>query len=421
LSNHKNPPLKVGVVGIGWAGQQHIDAYKKIDGVELVAVAAMEEDLLRKIKDEHSVPHTFARWEDLIELDGLDAVSVAVPTFLHAPIAIAALERGLHVLSEKPLARNGEEGLQMVEAARKAGRVLDVAFNHRRRGDIQKLKGIIDDGELGRPYYAKASWLRRQGIPMLGSWFTNPALAGGGPLADIGVHVLDYALHLLGEPRVLSVSASTHSELGPRGLGGNARYTAMKSSHKFEVEDFASAFIRLEGGGTLILEAGWAAYRDEEDLMDFTVYGTDGGAELRAVGASNAPVADVRVFKEKDGENADYVVVAEPGRAHQAVVEDFVDAVRGGETVWGAHDGSLALTRALVLDACYQSALEQPAGNHGRDVPQRHARRHRGRAQGLLPGFRHHHRHARRPGARALRGDPRRHGRAPMVGARGPR
>jgi predicted dehydrogenase len=354
-----SPPLRVGVIGIGWAGQQHIKAYKDMDGVELVAVAAMEADLLAAIKDEYSVPHTFARWEDLIELEGLDAVSVAVPTFLHAPIAVAALERGLHVLSEKPLARNGEEGRQMVEAARKAGRVLDVAFNHRRRGDIQKLKSIMDDGELGRPYYAKASWLRRQGIPMLGSWFTNPALAGGGPLADIGVHVLDYALHLLGEPKVLSVSASTHSELGPRGLGGNARYTAMKSAHKFEVEDFASAFIRLEGGGTLILEAGWAAYREEADLMDFTVYGTDGGADLRAVGASDAPVADLRIFKEKDGENADYTVVAEPGRAHQAVVEDFIEAVRAGESVWGAHDGSLALTRALVLDACYKSALEQ--------------------------------------------------------------
>ncbi|WP_314192354.1 Gfo/Idh/MocA family oxidoreductase [uncultured Arthrobacter sp.] len=351
--------LKVGVVGLGWAGQQHLKAYTKLEGVQVVAIAAMEQDLLKQFQAEYSIPHAYSRWEDMIGLEELDAISVAVPTFLHAPIAIAALERGLHVLSEKPLARNGEEGRTMVEAARKAGRVLDVAFNHRRRGDIQKLKEIVDDGELGRPYYAKASWIRRSGIPMLGSWFTNPELAGGGPLADIGVHVLDYSLHLLGEPKVLSVSASTHSELGPRGLGGNQRYTAMKSSHKFEVEDFASAFIRLEGGGTLILEAGWAAYRDEDDLLDFTVFGTDGGAELRAVGASNAPVGHLRIFKEKDGENADYKVVAEPGRAHQAVVEDFVGAVRGGETVWGAHDGSLALTRALVLDACYQSAREQ--------------------------------------------------------------
>ncbi|MFJ4262678.1 Gfo/Idh/MocA family protein [Paenarthrobacter nicotinovorans] len=351
--------LKVGVVGIGWAGQQHLKAYSNIDGVEIVAVAGMEPELLALLKEEYSIPHAFARWEDMIELKDLDAVSVAVPTFLHAPIAIAALERGLHVLSEKPLARNAVEGQAMVDAARKAGRVLDVAFNHRRRGDIQALKNVIDEGTLGRPYYAKASWLRRQGIPMLGSWFTNPALAGGGPLADIGVHVLDYSLHLLGEPKVLAVSASTHSELGPRGLGGNARYTASNSSHKFEVEDFASAFIRLEGGGTLILEAGWATYRDERDLMDFTVYGTDGGADLRSVGASENPVADVHIFTEKDGQNADFEVVAEPGKAHQAVVDDFVAAIRGGETVWGSHDGSLALSRALVLDACYKSALEQ--------------------------------------------------------------
>lgn len=353
-------PLRVGVVGIGWAGQQHLKAYQNIKGVEVVALAGMEADLLSQLRSEYSIPHTFEKWEDMIELKDLDAISVAVPTFLHAPIAIAALNRGLHVLSEKPIARNGDEGQQMVDAARTAGRVLDVAFNHRRRGDIQTLKQIIDAGELGRPYYAKASWLRRQGIPMLGSWFTNKDMAGGGPLADIGVHVLDYALHLLGEPKVLSVSASTHSELGPQGRGGNARYTAMNTNFAFEVEDFASAFLRFEGGGTLILEAGWATYREPEDLMDFTIYGTDGGAELRAVGASNTPVADLRIFKDdaKGGGNADYAPVAQPGLAHQAVADDFVAAIRGGESVWGAHDGSLALGRARIIDACYRSAAE---------------------------------------------------------------
>ena len=356
--NDQHPVLRVGVVGIGWAGQQHLKAYRNIEGVEIVALAGMEAELLSQLQSEYDIPHTFAKWEEMIELEGLDAISVAVPTFLHAPIAIAALGQGLHVLSEKPIARNGDEGQQMVDAARSAGRVLDVAFNHRRRGDIQTLKTIIDAGDLGRPYYAKASWLRREGIPMLGSWFTNKDMAGGGPLADIGVHVLDYALHLLGEPKVLSVSASIYSELGPQGRGGNARYTAMNTNYAFEVEDFASAFIRLEGGGTLILEAGWATYRDTEDLMDFTVYGTDGGAELRAVGASNTPVADLRVFTDKDGTNADYMPVAQPGLAHQAVADDFIKAIRGGESVWGAHDGSLALSRARTIDACYQSAAE---------------------------------------------------------------
>lgn len=351
--------LRVGVVGIGWAGQQHLKAYDSLEGVRIVSLAGMEQDLRDSLKAEYSIPNAFAGWEEMLEHGGLDAISVAVPTFLHAPIAIAALERGLHVLSEKPIARNAVEGQAMVDAARKAGRVLDIAFNHRRRGDIQALKEVIDDGGLGRPYYAKASWLRRSGIPMLGSWFTNPELAGGGPLADIGVHALDYALHLLGEPKVVAVSATTHSELGPRGLGGNHRYTAMATSHAFEVEDFASAFLRLEGGGTLLIEAGWASYRETDDLLDFMVYGTDGGAELKVQGVPFAPVGQLRVFTEKDGENADYVPSALPGRAHDGVVEDFVTAVRGGAGVWGEHDGSLALYRAQIIDACYLSAREQ--------------------------------------------------------------
>ena len=351
--------LRVGVVGIGWAGQQHLMAYNALEGVRIVALAGMEQELRDSLQAEYSIPNGFDDWKDMLDHGGLDAISVAVPTFLHAPISIAALERGIHVLSEKPIARNAVEGQAMVDAARKAGRVLDVAFNHRRRGDIGALKEVIDDGGLGRPYYAKASWLRRSGIPTLGSWFTNPELAGGGPLADIGVHALDYALHLLGEPKVLAVSAATHSELGPQGRGGGSRYSAQATSHAFEVEDFASAFLRLEGGGTLLIEASWATYRETDDLLDFTVYGTDGGAELKVQGAPFPPVGQLRVFTDKDGESADYVPPVLPGRAHDAVVEDFVTAVRGGPEAWRGHDGSLALYRAQIIDACYQSAREQ--------------------------------------------------------------
>jgi predicted dehydrogenase len=351
--------LRVGVVGIGWAGQQHLKAYDSLPGVRIVSLAGMEQELRDSLQAEYSIPKAFADWKEMLEHGSLDAVSVAVPTFLHAPIAVAALERGIHVLSEKPIARNAAEGQAMVDAARKAGRVLDVAFNHRRRGDIQALKGVIDDGGLGRPYYAKASWLRRSGIPTLGSWFTNPELAGGGPLADIGVHALDYALHLLGEPKVVAVSAATHSELGPQGRGGGKEYSALASAHAFEVEDFATAFLRLEGGGTLLIEASWATYRETDDLLDFTIYGTDGGAELKVQGAPFPAVGQLRVFTDKDGESADYVPPVLPGRAHDAVVEDFITAVRGGEAVWGEHDGSPALYRAQIIDACYQSALEQ--------------------------------------------------------------
>ncbi|MEC5199283.1 putative dehydrogenase [Arthrobacter sp. PL16] len=350
---HGQRRLRVGVVGIGWAGRQHLEAYANSDDVEIIGLAGMEPDLLAELQARYGIPHAVERWEDLIALEGLDAVSVAVPTFLHAPITVAALEHGLHVLSEKPIARNGDEGQLMVDAARRAGRVLEVAFNHRRRGDIAALKRVLDDGVLGRPYYAKASWLRRSGIPSLGSWFTNREMAGGGPLADIGVHIIDYALHLLGEPKVLSVSASTYSELGPKGRGGGV-YGAQAAGSAFEVEDFASAFIRLDGGATLLVEAGWAAYRDEDDVMDFRVYGTDGGAEMRRVGTANSAVESLHVYTEE----GDFDPEVGPSPGHQGVVDDFLAAVRAGEAQWTRHDGGVALHRARIVDACYASAAQ---------------------------------------------------------------
>ena len=156
------------------------------------------------------------RWEDLLEVDGLDAVSVAVPTFLHAPISIAALERGLHVLCEKPIARTVDEAAAMVQAARSAGRVLDVAFNKRRRGDIQQAREVVAAGRLGHPLLRQGLVVARSRDPRLGSWFTRKDLAGGGPLLDIGIHVLDYALFVLGSPEVTTVSASTYDLLGRR-------------------------------------------------------------------------------------------------------------------------------------------------------------------------------------------------------------
>lgn len=351
--------LKVGVIGLGWAGQQHLAAYTELPDVDVVAIAGQETDLLNSLGEKYNVPHLLESWTDLLDVPDLDAVSVAVPTFLHAAISIAALERGIHVLSEKPIARNGEEGQLMVDAARKAGRVLEVAFNHRLRNDIQELSRVISAGEIGRPYYARASWLRRRGIPMLGSWFTNRDKSGGGPLIDIGVHVLDYSLHLMGEPRVLSVSASTYSELGPRGLGGSARETADQGrASAFEVEDFASAFLRLEGGGTLILESSWASYRDPEDLLDFSVLATEGGADLKVRSAKPFSPGELTIYRDTDGENDDTTTSLTTKPGHPEVVSTFVKHVLDPNT-WAEQDGSLALNRARIIDACYLSAAEQ--------------------------------------------------------------
>jgi predicted dehydrogenase len=344
--------LKAGVVGLGWAGQQHMDAYAHLPGVELVAIAGMEDEPRAALGEKYGIMRLYRDWKELVADGELDVVSVAVPTFLHAPIAVGALDAGIHVLSEKPIARTGPEAESMVEAAHRAGRVLEVAFNHRRRGDIQALKAAIDSGQIGRPYHARAVWLRRAGIPALGSWFTNREMAGGGPLIDIGVHVLDYALHLFGEPRVTAVSAVTHSELGVRGRGGAAGNKQDVGS-AYEVEDLASLLLRLEGGGSIVLETSWAAYRPAGDEFGITLYGTEGGADLRVV--DYAPAGELTIFTGEGESISDVSVKADPGRGHTAVVETFLEHVTDRDN-WSRYDGSSALDRARVIDAAYESA-----------------------------------------------------------------
>ncbi len=349
--------LRAAVVGLGWAGQQHAAAYAAQPGVELVALAGMEEPVLAAVGARYGVERLARRWEDVLDVEGLDVLSVATPTYLHAPIAVAALERGVHVLSEKPMARTGAEAGAMVRAARRAGRVLDVAFNHRRRGDVRKLAEVVGSGRLGRPYYAKGWWLRRAGIPTVGSWFTQAELAGGGALVDIGVHVLDFALSVLGRPRVTAVSATTHDLLGQAGFGSNpaSRKTGGGGSTAFEVEDLASAFLRLEGGAALLVEASWAAHRADGDEFGLTLYGTEGGAELRV--ADYAPSGSLVLFADDAGVAAQTRLAAPPGRGHDEVVEEFLAKVRAGDP--GAHDGAAPAELARIVDACYLSAAEQ--------------------------------------------------------------
>jgi len=349
--------LRVGVIGVGWAGQQHLAAYHSLPGVRIAGIAGLEEPVRAALAAQYGVERHVAQWEELLDGGDLDAVSVAVPTFLHAPIAIAALEHGMHVLAEKPIARTGAEADSMVRAARTAGRVLDVAFNHRQRGDIQELKGAIDGGRLGRPYYAKAWWLRRTGIPTLGSWFTRAELAGGGPLVDIGVHVLDYSLFLLGYPAVTAVSASTYDLLGSAGFGSNTESSksGATAAKTFDVEDLATVFMRLEDGGTLLVEASWAAHRADGDEFGVTLYGTQGGAEL--IVEDYAPSGSLRIFSDDDGAPIATRVTSRPGRGHDAVVEQFVGKLRSGR--WREHDGAGAAELARVVDACYRSAAEQ--------------------------------------------------------------
>ncbi|HEY4384171.1 MAG TPA: Gfo/Idh/MocA family oxidoreductase [Ktedonobacteraceae bacterium] len=351
-------PVRVGIIGLGFAGEASLKGYKQLSNVEVVALAGLEEDRLHQLGQTYNIPHLYREYQDLLAHEDIDAVSIAVPNALHAPVAIAALERGLHVLSEKPLARTGEEAKLMVQAAIKANRVLQVVFNHRERDDIQKLKQYIDEGGLGKIYYAKVYWMRRRGIPGAGSWFVNKQLAGGGPLIDLGVHMLDIALFLLGEPEVVTVSASTYNELGSRGLGVDANSRKSGAGHAYEVEDLASAFMRLSTGATLTLETSWATHSSYGDDYGIILYGTEGGAEVKVKNYSS--VDTLRIYTDVAGAPAEIAPKVQGGGLHAAVTREFIERITSGN--WSLYPGRDGLRRARIIDACYASA------QHGREV-----------------------------------------------------
>ena len=349
--------VRVGIIGLGWAGETHLKAYQQVPGVRVLAVAGPEQDRGQMLTSTYQVPTHYTTYEELLANAEIDAVSVCVPNYLHAPIGLAALRAGKHVLSEKPLSLNGDEAKMLVDAAQAAGRTLAVAFNHRRRGDANVLKQHIDDGGLGRIYYAKAYWMRRSGIPGLGSWFTSKQQAGGGPLIDLGVHVLDLAMWLLGEPEVRSVSAAAYAELGPRGRGGRVGGSTKfgeGSIAPYEVEDLATAFIRLEGGVTLLLETSWATYSSAGDDFGVVLYGTEGGAEIDV--KNYGWEQTLQIFSDVGGIPADIRPRVIRGDGHLGVVRDFITSIRTGEDP--LRGGLEGLRRTRIIDAVYASALQ---------------------------------------------------------------
>lgn len=348
-------PLRVGVIGLGM-GAVHLEAYAAMPDVEVVALAGKEEARLAELGAQFGVRHLLADWADLVTLPDVDAVSIATPNALHHPITMAALAAGKHVFCEKPIAIDTAQAKEMVQAARDNDRVLEVAFNHRRRADVQYARTYLTSVGIGRVYHSRASWRRRAGIPGLGSWFTSKAMAGGGALIDLGPHVLDSLLFLLGEPRVVSVSAVTHGALGRAGYGSWDRADQMSSAKgAFEVDDLASALFRLDDGSSVAFEISWAGHGVDTDDISIELLGIEGGLRLFIPQYSSDDT--LRIYRDEAG--APVTITPEVhvvGGEHPLVIREFVDAIASGD--WDAHRGDFALHRTAVLDACYRSAAE---------------------------------------------------------------
>jgi predicted dehydrogenase len=344
--------LRFGVIGLG-IGRQHIKGIQKCSGADVAAICDIDENRLESVGDEYKINERYMDYHVMLERDDIDALCVCTPNHLHAEMAFDALSCGKHVLVEKPMTTNVPDAEQMVNVAHSAKRILQVVFNHRHRGDVQALKTAIDQGHLGRIYHTKAWWLRRNGIPGMGSWFTQKDMSGGGPLIDLGVHMLDIALYLMGEPKVLTVSAAAYSELGQKGIGGNPRTLKTIVGSTYQVEDLASAFIRLEEDATMLLETSWASYRANDDEFGITLYGTEGGAEIKVVNYDQDDT--LTIYRDMAGIPGDTKLHTIKGEGHYAVVQQFTDRIRDKQ--WHLHNGRQGLARTRIIDACYRSAI----------------------------------------------------------------
>jgi predicted dehydrogenase len=332
----------MGVVGLGM-GRAHIRGYQTHPQSEMVAICDLDGQRLDAAAAELGIPQRYRDAGEMLRRAELDAVSIAVPNKDHASLTIAALQAGLHVLCEKPMAMNAREAARMNAAARRARRNLMINFSFRFTEASFALKQQVDSGVVGDIYFGRSVWHRRRGIPGLGGWFCAKERSGGGPLIDLGVHRLDLALWLMGYPEPVAVTGSTYDVI--------ARERARREKRPYTVEDLACGLIKFANGATLILEASWALNIREREHMLTQLCGTRGGLVHRNVGGGYEFVGEV--YTEEGGDlytkTLDGRTAPTPSSYHE-----FVDSILEKRPPLATGEQGLKVMK--ILDGIYRSA-----------------------------------------------------------------
>ena len=258
----------VGIVGCGGIARgAHWPFYKNDKRVKVVAVC----DIIKEraegfVRDCYPEAAVYTDYRDLVAREDIDCVDICTPNYLHSEIAVAAFAHGKNVFSEKPDAVSPEKAIAMKEAAEKAGKLLMVMRNNRFADASAYMKKYIEAGRMGEIYAGRCAWQRRRGIPGKGGWFTTKAQSGGGPLIDLGVHMIDLAVWLMGNPRPVAVSGNTFCKFASNDVSDsvNSNFGDKKAGGTFDVEDLAMGMIRFDNGAVLQIEFSWASNVKEE-------------------------------------------------------------------------------------------------------------------------------------------------------------
>ena len=333
--------IRVGIIGTGWIADAHIVSYLKQPDVEIVAGADIIPGKAAAFFKKHGVENVKCDYKDGEEMVNdkslkLDAVSICTYNRQHAPCAIQALKAGVHVLLEKPFTVTTEEAIEVMKAEKESGKVLSIGFQPRFDENMKMVKEIVQSGDLGQIYYIQTGGGRRRGIPTpFGTTFIEDETAGLGALADIGCYSLDMILNALGYPKPLTVSGYKSDFFGK-----DSNYVGYKECghpeyyKKFGVDDFAAAFIRLEGGIIIDFRIAWAMNLDTSG--DTIIYGTKGALRIPSTEDWNGSIGgDLTIYHEVAGKQAETIIPKIPDKAGAPTnfdkkIRTFIDACKNG-------------------------------------------------------------------------------------------
>jgi len=336
--------LKYGIIGTGGIAMgKHLPGYSELrEDIEIVAACDIDETKLKDAGQQYNIPHLFIDYREMLELKELDLVSICLPNYLHAPVAIEALKMGKHVHCEKPMAINQKQAQEMLDISKKTSKKLMIALNNRFTPCSMFVKKYITEGNLGEIYFAKCGWLRRRGIPSI-EWFQNKEKSGGGPLIDLGVHYIDLVMYFMDYPDIKSVVAKTYKKFGGTELGS---LYGSKPGWRFDVEDLVAGFLEMKNDISVSFEISWAS-NVEKSKTFYEIYGTKGNIRFCN--------DEIGIFTVVNGQFADIYPKIATNSCTETEFKHFVNCIRTNS------EPSISITEQSVkmmkiVDAVYCSA-----------------------------------------------------------------
>jgi len=350
--------LKIGIVGAGGMAFYHIPGFRS-GGAEVVAIADMNPDAARRAAEKYGIDKSFGSVKEMYAtVKDLDAVSIITPNAFHHPLVIEALSHGKHVFCEKPPALNAADAAEMAKAAVAAGRTLMFNFNNRARPESYAMMEYVKSGAVGRINSAQASWIRRNGIPGFGGWFTNKKLSGGGPVIDL-MHMIDLALYFMQYPDPAYVMAQTFSDhIADKAFKGPWGIPDVKDG-VVDVEAAAHGFVTFKSGQVLSLRNSWAEMNKREEAS-VVFQGQKAGGMVRRLfaidGIDSTGIDECELYTQEHGMPVNRSVVFAPDEAmgRTRAAKNFVLALNGSEAPLNTPEEAVKLMK--IIDGIYASA-----------------------------------------------------------------